>query len=286
MIVDTHVHVFTDDRKKYPQIGGHPARRVDPVDSPRSGRPNGRSRPPETPDQRDGRGRRRQGDARPGLFRLRVRQQLHDRCGRRAPGALYRVVVLDPMDPARPTSSPGSWRKKRVTACVSCAGGCRRARSESPRRSRCGSGISSSGFRSRSTIGSARLAKIRKAMDSTRRQSGVRARLGSQGGAPPTACSSRCSRSRTIRTSTSRPRSTTSPRRVKPAARRGALSKLVDVFGAKRIMWSSNYPAHPQFGDIKARLQSSQKALAFMPEEDRRWIFSETALSLWPSLRG
>lgn len=62
--------------------------------------------------------------------------------------------------------------------------------------------------------------------------------------------------------------------------------KLLDVFGAKRIMWSSNYPAHPRFGSLKSRVEACQQAFAFMPEEDRRWIFSDTALSVWPSLRG
>lgn len=60
---------------------------------------------------------------------------------------------------------------------------------------------------------------------------------------------------------------------------------LLDRFGAKRIMWSSNYPAHPRLGGIKSRLEASQKAFAFMSEADRRWIFSDTALSVWPSLR-
>ena len=61
--------------------------------------------------------------------------------------------------------------------------------------------------------------------------------------------------------------------------------KLVKTFGAKRMMWSSNYPAHPKFGGIKGRLEESQKAMAFLSEEDRRWIFGETALSLFPGLR-
>jgi len=39
----------------------------------------------------------------------------------------------------------------------------------------------------------------------------------------------------------------------------------VSVFGAKRIMWSSNYPAHPKFGGVKARLDESKKELAFYP---------------------
>jgi L-fuconolactonase len=61
--------------------------------------------------------------------------------------------------------------------------------------------------------------------------------------------------------------------------------KLVQVFGAKRIMWSSNYPAHPKFGSIKMRLEESKKALASLPQEDQAWILGETALSFYPGLR-
>jgi predicted TIM-barrel fold metal-dependent hydrolase len=60
---------------------------------------------------------------------------------------------------------------------------------------------------------------------------------------------------------------------------------LVEVFGAERIMWSSNYPAHPRFGSIKSRLDEAKKVMAFLSEEDRRWIFGETALTLFPNLR-
>ena len=62
-------------------------------------------------------------------------------------------------------------------------------------------------------------------------------------------------------------------------------TKLVQVFGAKRIMWSSNYPAHPKFGGIKPRLEASKKALAHLSAEDQAWILGETALSFYPSLR-
>ncbi len=62
--------------------------------------------------------------------------------------------------------------------------------------------------------------------------------------------------------------------------------KLLELFGARRIMWSSNYPAHPRLGNLKSRVEASQEAFAFMSEEDRRWIFRETALSVWPSLKG
>jgi L-fuconolactonase len=62
-------------------------------------------------------------------------------------------------------------------------------------------------------------------------------------------------------------------------------TKLMRTFGPKRIMWSSNYPAHPRLGGLKGRLEIFEKELAFLGEEDRRWIFGETALTLFPSLR-
>jgi len=62
-------------------------------------------------------------------------------------------------------------------------------------------------------------------------------------------------------------------------------TKLVDTFGASRIMWSSNYPAHPQFGSIASRLAVAQEALAFLDQPSRDWIFGETALAVWPWLK-
>jgi predicted TIM-barrel fold metal-dependent hydrolase len=62
-------------------------------------------------------------------------------------------------------------------------------------------------------------------------------------------------------------------------------TKLVEVFGAKRIMWSSNYPAHPKFGGIKPRLEESKKTLAFLSKEDQAWILGKTALEFYPCLK-
>jgi len=50
-------------------------------------------------------------------------------------------------------------------------------------------------------------------------------------------------------------------------------------------MWSSNYPAHPKFGGVKERLEIAKQELAFLSGMDQAWIFGETALSLYPSLR-
>lgn len=62
-------------------------------------------------------------------------------------------------------------------------------------------------------------------------------------------------------------------------------TKLVEVFGANRIMWSSNYPAHPKFGGVKPRLDEAKKELAFLSAEDQAWIFGNTALAFYPLLR-
>ena len=62
-------------------------------------------------------------------------------------------------------------------------------------------------------------------------------------------------------------------------------TRLVEVFGAKRIMWSSNYPAHPKFGSIKSRLDIAKAELAFLSETDRNWIFGNTALSVYTALK-
>jgi len=74
------------------------------------------------------------------------------------------------------------------------------------------------------------------------------------------------------------------------AARRGKstprefFSRILDRFGSKRIMWGSNFPATHDRG-LKEQLAMAREELAFLPEEDQRWLFGETALTLWPMLR-
>jgi L-fuconolactonase len=61
---------------------------------------------------------------------------------------------------------------------------------------------------------------------------------------------------------------------------------VVESFGADRLMWGSNYPAHWRaYGRIPERLALMQEELGFLGAENLRWIFGETALRLWPSLR-
>jgi predicted TIM-barrel fold metal-dependent hydrolase len=63
-----------------------------------------------------------------------------------------------------------------------------------------------------------------------------------------------------------------------------ALRRLVDTFGAQRLMWSSNYPTS-QDRPYAAMVDLARQRAAFLTEGDQRWLFSETALAVWPELR-
>ena len=57
---------------------------------------------------------------------------------------------------------------------------------------------------------------------------------------------------------------------------------LVSEFGASRVAWGSNFPASE--GTLAELLQTSQEGLSVLSAEDREWIFSKTALTLYPAL--
>ena len=74
------------------------------------------------------------------------------------------------------------------------------------------------------------------------------------------------------------------------AARKGKstprefFSRLLERFGARRIMWGSNFPAtHDR--SLREQLVMAREELAFLPEDDQCLLFGETALTLWPMLR-
>ena len=59
--------------------------------------------------------------------------------------------------------------------------------------------------------------------------------------------------------------------------------KVVDVFGAERLAWGSNFPTSPgTLAEIKA---TAEAGLASLTAVEREWIFGRTALRLYPSLR-
>jgi predicted TIM-barrel fold metal-dependent hydrolase len=77
---------------------------------------------------------------------------------------------------------------------------------------------------------------------------------------------------------------------IAAAARNGAQAcadffrRLVDTFGAQRLMWGTNFPASND-RTYKGFVEYAQEQLSFLSLEERRWIFGESALSLWPMLR-
>ena len=58
--------------------------------------------------------------------------------------------------------------------------------------------------------------------------------------------------------------------------------KVVQVFGAQRLAWGSNFPTSP--GTMSDILATAQKGLASLSAEDQAWIFARTAQHLYPSL--
>lgn len=60
--------------------------------------------------------------------------------------------------------------------------------------------------------------------------------------------------------------------------------RLIDAFGARRLIWGSNFPATFD-RTLKQQLKLAREQLSFASPEEQRWIFGESALSLWPTLR-
>jgi L-fuconolactonase len=58
--------------------------------------------------------------------------------------------------------------------------------------------------------------------------------------------------------------------------------KVLAAFGARRIAWGSNFPSAE--GSLKSLLAEAQAGLAMLTEEDRAWIFGDTARSIYPEL--
>ncbi|NHN85299.1 amidohydrolase family protein [Acetobacter musti] len=59
--------------------------------------------------------------------------------------------------------------------------------------------------------------------------------------------------------------------------------KIVDVFGARRLAWGSNFPTSP--GTLSEILATAKERLSGLSEADREWIFAKTAEVLYPRLR-
>jgi L-fuconolactonase len=61
-------------------------------------------------------------------------------------------------------------------------------------------------------------------------------------------------------------------------------ARLLDGFGAERMMWGSNYPATYD-RSLGEQLVLARDELSLLPTQDQQWLFGGTALTLWPQLR-
>jgi predicted TIM-barrel fold metal-dependent hydrolase len=57
-------------------------------------------------------------------------------------------------------------------------------------------------------------------------------------------------------------------------------ARLLDAFGAPRMMWGSNFP-NTYDRALKEQLALALDELSFLPTADRQWLFADTAKSLW-----
>jgi len=60
--------------------------------------------------------------------------------------------------------------------------------------------------------------------------------------------------------------------------------RLIDTFGAHRLMWGTNFPASNE-RSFEGFVEYAQHELQFLLPDERRWVFGDSALSLWPMLR-
>jgi predicted TIM-barrel fold metal-dependent hydrolase len=61
------------------------------------------------------------------------------------------------------------------------------------------------------------------------------------------------------------------------------MAKVLSTFGASRVLWGSNFPAHDD--TLKNIVDETMHVLASVSDADRAQIFSGTALDLYPSLK-
>lgn len=63
---------------------------------------------------------------------------------------------------------------------------------------------------------------------------------------------------------------------------------VIDRFGARRLMWGSNFPNSRWDGPpgpYKGLVELAKESLSFLSEEERNWLLGEAALAVYPWLR-
>jgi L-fuconolactonase len=285
-IVDTHVHVFTDDRKRYPQIR----------DTARAGSiPTiteiGQTEWPLTTAGILLKAMDEAGIARATLVQAYFVYEYDNRytidSARAHPDRFASVVVIDPMDPASPDELSRLVEQHGVAGIRFMRGRLPASSLGEPATFPLWERIQSLGVPLAVNDRIGEISKIAKAME---RYPAVKVAFehawGHTVGAPPAydALAPLFALAKNPNVYIKTAINNIAAAREGGGTPEQLYGKLLEVFGARRIMWSSNYPAHPRFGTVRTRLEESKRALAFASPEDQAWIFGKTALAFYPGL--
>lgn len=286
MIIDTHVHVFTDDRKNYPQI-----RDTSRAGSIPSITEIGQSEWPVTPVEQLIAMMDEAGIDKATLVQAYFVYEYDNRYTmdsvRAHSDRFVAICIVDPMDPASPDELERLVKEEGAVGVRFMRGRLPTCSLGEPETFPLWARIEKLGIPITITDRVGEIAKTRRAMD---RYPGVKVAFdhgwGHKTGLPPYQILKPLfdfadNPNVYVKTATNN---------IDAAQEAGGdprqlYETLLEKFGAKRIMWSSNYPAHPRLGGMKQRLEESKAAFAFMSEEDRAMILGGTALTVWPSLR-
>lgn len=287
MIVDTHVHVFTDDRKNYPQLR----------DTPRAGSiPTvteiGQTEWPLTTTemlmaQMDEAGVDKATLVQAYFVYEYDNKYTIDSC-RKYPKRFASVVVLDPMDPASPDMLSEMVEKQGVAGIRFMRGRLPESSLGRPETAALWACIAK--YKLPLAIND-RVTEYAKVLPMMEKHPHVRVSFehswGHKIGAPPhyDVIQPLFALAKHPNIFIKTAINNIAAARDGGGTPRELYTRLVDVFGARRIMWSSNYPAHPRFNGVKPRLEESKQAIAHLSADDQAWILGKTALEFYPTLK-
>ncbi len=288
IVVDTHVHVFTDDRKNYPQI----------IDTPRAGsipsiKEIGQTEWPLTTIEVLIEEYKKAGVDKATLVQAYFVYEYDNSytidAANAHPDRFASVVVLDPLDPKSPDALSEMVTKQHVAGIRFMRGRLPESSLGNPATYGLWARIEQLNIPLAINDRIHEIEKVRKPME---KYPGVKVAFehawGHKVGTPPDfkhldpLFSLAKNPNVYIKTAINN----ISAARDEGGTPQQLYTRLVEVFGANRIMWSSNSPAHPRFGSVKERLDIAKKELSFLGQNEQEWIFGKTAMRVYPTLAG
>jgi len=284
-IIDSHVHVFTDDRKKYPQIGD-------------GGRAGPKSIMHEqgqwelTPVERLVGLMDEAGVASATIVQAYYVYEFDNRyaidAARAYPGRFISSVVLDPLDPKSPDELSRLVETEGVTAVRFMRGRAPVSPLGEPATFPLWSRIQQLGLPLAISEWPDALPQLRRAVE---RYPDVKVAIehiwGLKVGAPPYPALENLfayAKNADIYVKFAINNILAAREGGGTPTARPLIEKLVNAFGAQRIMWCSNYPAHPRIGGYRERLETAKQEFAFLSATDQEWLFEKTVRSVHPDL--